>query len=80
MRNKNFETEKTDELKKLVLTRIDLMPPDFKLSVGDQGTLTKEQLIGHVQKNDETGRQIMDMQMNFIKALTTGKLTSTLTG
>jgi len=70
--------KKNSELKELVLARLNVMPPNYKLSVGSKGTFTKEELIEHVKKGDETGSQIISMQMNFIKALTSGKLIKTL--
>ena len=70
--------KKESELKELVLARLNVMPPNYKLSVGNKGTFTKDELIEHVKKGDETGSQIMSMQMNFIKALTSGKLIKTL--
>ena len=73
MKQENKEKKK-EELKELVLARIRVMPSNYKLSIGSMGTFTKEQLIEHVQKGDETGEQVIGMQMNFIKALTTGKL------
>ena len=76
--NENKETEKEEEIKKLVLTRIGIMPPNYKLSVGDEGTFNKEELINHIKKGDDIGMQIINMQMSFIKALTSGKLIETL--
>jgi hypothetical protein len=70
--------EKYEPLKELVLARIDIMPPNFKLSIGDKGTFNKEELIEHVKKLDPTGIQVIKMQLNFIKALTSGKLTQAL--
>mgnify|MGYP001580290632 CR=1 FL=1 len=73
---KEHKTE--EELKKLVLARIDVMPSNYKLSIGNFGTFTKDELMEKVKSGDEAGRQIVQMQLNFIKALTTGKLIETL--
>jgi len=67
------------ELKKLVLWRLDLgVPTNFKLSIGNKGTFSKEQLKEHIEKEDEIGRTYIDMQLKFIKALTTGELSKVL--
>lgn len=67
------------EIKKLVLLRIEIaIPESFKLSIGDKGTFDKEQLKMHVEKEDEIGLQIVNMELNFIRALSSGKLTKTL--
>jgi hypothetical protein len=70
--------EKERELRELVLARIDVMPPNLKLSIGNFGTFTKQELMEHVRNGDEAGKQIVQMQLNFIKALTSGRLIETL--
>jgi hypothetical protein len=73
------EKEKTSEdMKELVIARLDVMPSNYKLSIGDQGTFTKSELISHVQADDSVGNQIVKMQLNFIRALTSGKLIQVL--
>ncbi len=78
--NKEKEERKkiTPELQKLILARMEIMPPNFKLSIGDKGTFNKSQLMEHIQKGDDIGLQIIDMQMSFIRALTSGKLIETI--
>lgn len=72
--------EKIDkEIKELVLWRLETsMPTYFKLSMGTKGTFTKEELKKHIQQGDEIGLAFVNMQLNFIKALTTGKFSKTL--
>ena len=70
----NGEKEKTsEEIKELVIARLDIMPSNYKLSIGGKGTFNKEDLIKHVKADDPIGNQIVKMQLHFIKALTTGK-------
>lgn len=65
----------SDEIKKLVIARIDArMPSNLKLSIGASGSLSKEEMIEHVRKGDEEGVQIVNMHLNFIKAVTSGDL------
>ena len=64
------------DIKELVLARLDIMPQNFKLSVGNKGTFTKQELMEHVKEGDSVGVQIVEMQLSFIKALTSGKLIS----
>ena len=76
---KETKGEATPELKELVIARLDIMPPNFKLSIGNKGTFDKQELMEHVKKGDDVGKQIIEMQVNFIRALTSGRLTQTLT-
>lgn len=69
------EQETTEGIKKLVIARINArMPSNIKISIGGSGTLSKEEMIEHVKKGDEKGIQIVEMHLNFIKAVTSGKL------
>jgi len=61
------------DTKELVLWRLDAsVPNNFKLSMGDKGTFTKDELREHVKKEDDVGRIFVDMQLKFIKSLTSG--------
>lgn len=67
--------EISEKIKQLVIARIEAqMPSNLKLSMGFGGSLTKEEMIEHVKAGDEQGVHIVNMHINFIKALTTGKL------
>ena len=66
------------ELKKIVLWRLETIPPNFKLSIGNEGTFTKEELKQHVQKEDQIGVTFAKMQLNFMKALASGEFSKTL--
>ncbi|MBI2147913.1 hypothetical protein HYU19_05610 [Candidatus Woesearchaeota archaeon] len=68
----------SNELKKIVLWRLDTIPPNFKLSIGNEGTFTKEELRQHVQKEDQIGVAFAKMQLNFMKALASGEFSKTL--
>ena len=70
----NEEKDRNEGLKELVLARIEVMPQNFRLSIGNFGTFTKQEMIESVKKEDEAGKQIIKMQLNFIKALTDNRL------
>ena len=66
--------EINEDIKRLVIARIDAkMPSTIKLSIGDTGSLSKEEMIEHVNKMDTIGKQIVMMHLNFIKAVTSGQ-------
>lgn len=67
------------EIKELVLWRLDAsVPAHFKLSVGGKGTFNKEELKKHVEQEDDIGLTFVDMQLKFIKALTSGEFSRVL--
>ncbi len=69
-----MKEEINDKIKELVIARIDAkMPSNLKISIGSSGSLSKEEMIDHVRKGDEEGKQIVQMHLNFIKAVTSGQ-------
>ncbi|MBI5619945.1 hypothetical protein HY950_03215 [Candidatus Gottesmanbacteria bacterium] len=65
--------ELQQQIKELVIARILTLPEDVSLSVGDED-LKREQLVEHVQKEDKIGKDIVDMQMEFIRDMASGAL------
>jgi hypothetical protein len=76
MSEENMATN--EQVKELVIARLDAMPSNYKLSIGSSGTFTIQQLIQSVKADDQVGKQVVAMQLNFIKALTSGKLIEAL--
>lgn len=67
------------DVKELVLWRLETSVPEhFKLSVGAKGSFTKQELKEHIQKEDDIGLAFVDIQLNFIKALTNGEFSKSL--
>lgn len=78
MIDKNDSKEKnhlSEEVKELVITRIEAqMSPNLRLSIGEKGSLGMEEMIEHVKKEDQIGKQIIASHMRFIKAQASGAL------
>ena len=73
------EKKKLDsDIKKLVLWRLDTVPSNFKLSIGNQGTFDKEELRKHVEREDQIGLEIVNMELKFIKDVASGKISKFL--
>lgn len=62
-----------DELRELVEARLRALPSDQRISIGSE-EYSKEDLIEHVQKGDETGRQLMQSELEFLQAMAQGKI------
>ena len=68
-----------EKVKELVITKIEAnMPSHLQLSIGSHGSLNKEQMIEHIQKGDEIGKQIVKAHMSFLKAIASGELAKSL--
>ena len=68
-----------ESIKELVITKIEAqMPSHLKLSIGSYGTLSKEEMIEHVKKEDAIGKQIVEVHLSFLKALANGEFTKAI--
>lgn len=56
-------------LKKLVITRLNAVPPDVSFSIGQYGDFTRNQLIEEVEKGTEVGKAATEMELNFLRKL-----------
>lgn len=63
-----------NDFQQLVYTRLQSMPKDFIISVGNYGEISKEEALEHVQKNDEIGQFIIMVNREYFDMLKSGKL------
>ncbi|HBL39684.1 TPA: hypothetical protein DDZ10_03375 [Candidatus Uhrbacteria bacterium] len=61
-----------DEIRQIVLARLETLPEDTGMSIGFAGELNKQELISHVKNGDMIGQTIIDAEMQFLQALKTG--------
>ncbi len=76
----NFKGEISEDLKDLVITRIEAdMSDDLRLCIGDEeGGLSSDQMIEHIRKGDNIGKHLVQSHLNFIKAQANGRLMTAL--
>jgi len=61
------------DIKELVIARLEVLPPNIKVSLGNMD-FTKEQLVEHVKKEDDIGKKIVEVELEFIRALKEGEV------
>ena len=61
-----------EDIKKLVILRLETLPSDKKISIGSYGDFKKEELIAHVEKEDEIGKKMVEVELEFLRALKKG--------
>lgn len=61
-----------DEIKKLVIARLELLPENKKISIGNYGEFSKDELIDNVNKNSEIGNKIIEIELEFLRAMKGG--------
>lgn len=65
----------TDEdIRKLVVARLRMFSSDKKISIGSSEEFTKDELIRRVEQNDEVGKKITAIQLQYLQSLKEGIL------
>jgi len=64
--------EITDEIKELVIARLDAISSNKKISIGNYGEFTKEELIEGVRSGSEVGKKIIEVELEFLRAFKQG--------
>jgi hypothetical protein len=81
MENKKSQknTESNERIKEIVIARIDAqVPSNLKLAIGSYGGMSKEEMIEHVKREDDIGKQIIKRHLLFLKSLASGDFTRAL--
>lgn len=67
-----MSTGKDKEIKELVIARLETMPSDEKVSIGSAGEFNREELISKVKKGSSVGKKIVEIEMEFLRAMKEG--------
>lgn len=63
------------EIKELVIARLEVsgfLPRGKKISIGSSGEFTKDELIEHVKKEDNIGKKIVEIELEYLRAIKEG--------
>ncbi len=61
--------EYTPEIKKLVIARLNAIPPNISFSIGGFGDFTRDELIEEVRKDTAIGDAAIEMELVFLRKL-----------
>jgi hypothetical protein len=62
----------SEDIKKLVIARLETLPPDRKISIGSSGEFSRDELIEKVKTGDPIGIKIIEIEMEFLRSLKEG--------
>ena len=68
----NNQLNISDEIRKIVLFRIETLPSNRKISIGSYGDFTKEELITHIKNGDEIGKKMIEIELEFLRTFKEG--------
>ena len=64
------------DIKKLVIERIKRASDELEISIGSK-TYTKDQILESIEKEDKVGKEIIDIQMEYLRDIAQGALYKT---
>jgi len=63
------------EIKKIVIARLETLPPDKKISIGSSGEFSRDEIIERVKLGDSVGKKMVQIELEFLRSLKKGMLT-----
>lgn len=65
---------KDSEIRELVIARLRTLSSNRKISIGSSGDFGRDELIERVKNNDEIGKKITEIQLQYLESLKEGIL------
>lgn len=62
-----------EDVKELVKARLSILPQNIKISIGSEGSFSRDELIEHINEGDKIGKKIIEINMDFLRALKKGE-------
>lgn len=62
------DKELKEEIKELVIARLETIPSNKKISIGSYGEFSKDELIEGVKAGSEVGKKIIEVELEFLRA------------
>ncbi|MBI2595616.1 hypothetical protein HYW46_02675 [Candidatus Daviesbacteria bacterium] len=63
-----------EELKKLVIERLKTSSDELNVVIGNTGDFTRDELIENVEAGNKIGKEIVESELEFLKAMIEGKI------
>ena len=60
------------------MARLKVLSPETIISLGSDGSFSRDELVKRVQNGDEIGEKLAEIQMEWLQSLKTGTLYETI--
>lgn len=64
-----FDKVTEEKIKELIIARLQTIPPEVGISVGSEGDFKRDELIEHVKQDDEIGKKLIQIDLNYLRTL-----------
>lgn len=61
-----------EEIRKLVVARLKVLSSDILISVGSEGSFSRDELVKKVNEGDRVGEKLAEIQMGWLQSLKEG--------
>ena len=68
----NSREEISEEIKEIVIARLQTIPSNKKVSIGSYGEFSRDELIEGVKSGSEVGKKIIEIELEFLRAMKQG--------
>ena len=58
-----------EDIINLVIARLETIPPNIEMSIGNEGSFSIDELIERVKKQDNIGKKMIEMQLTYLRSL-----------
>ena len=65
---KNIKILSDEEVRKLVIARLSVLSKDTIISLGAEGSFTRDQLVKSVETRDSVGEKLAEIQMAWLRS------------
>lgn len=57
-----------EDIRKLVIARLSVLSPDTMISIGSEGSFSRDELIQSVEAQDKIGNKIAQIEMEWLRS------------
>lgn len=57
-----------EEVRKLVIARLSVLSADTMISLGSEGSFTRDEMVELVEKGDKIGEKLAEIQMEWLRS------------
>ncbi|MEK7451984.1 MAG: hypothetical protein AAB664_01480 [Patescibacteria group bacterium] len=61
-----------DEVRKLVVARLKVLSPNMVISIGSEGSFSRDELVESVERGDAIGEKLAEVQMEWLRSFKEG--------
>jgi len=62
------ELSTDEEIRQLVIARLSVLSPNTMISIGSEGSFSRDELIKSVQKGDKIGEKFEQVEMEWLRS------------